>query len=156
MKRLVLATTLCLGIGHAAAADLHAHHHAPAPDNRAVLKLTPDERAMLLEEMHLFLAGVGKITEALARSDMAAVAATARPLGPQMAQTMPASLRAKLPMEFRQIAGPLHADFGQIALDAETMKDVSHTLAQVSTMLQKCSSCHAAFQIRVVDTAEQH
>lgn len=156
MKRLAFAAALCLATGHAAAADLHAHH-APAPDNRTVLKLSADERAMLLEEMHLFLDGVGKITDALARSDMAAVAATARPLGPQMAQTMPASLRAKLPMEFRHIAGPLHADFGQIALDAETMKDVSHTLTQVSTILQKCATCHRTFQIQqVVDDHAGH
>lgn len=151
MKRLILAATLSLNLGAAGAADPHAHegHHAPAQDNRTVLQLSPDERAMLLQEMHLFLDGVRKMTAALAQQDMAATAAAARPLGMKMGQTMPPALRAKLPLEFRQLAGPLHADFDQMALDAESLNDVSVTLTQLSATLQKCAGCHATFQIRV-------
>ena len=154
MKRLILIAALGLSPGMAGAADPHAGHdhqghHAPAQDNRAVLQLSADERAMLLEEMHLFLDGVRKMTAALAGQDMAAAAAAARPLGMRMGRTMPASLHAKLPAEFRQMAGPLHASFDQMALDAESMKDVSHTLNQLSDTLQQCASCHASFQIRV-------
>jgi len=154
MKHLILAALLSLTLGAAGAADPHAHdgHHAPAQDNRTVLQLSPDERAMLLGEMHLFLDGVRKMTAALGQQDMAATAAAARPLGMKMAQTMPPALRAKLPLEFRQMGGPLHADFDQMALDAESLKDVSYTLMQLSGTLQKCAGCHAMYQIRTSDS----
>ena len=158
MKRLVLAAALGLTLGAASAADPHANgtHRAPAPDTRTVLQLSPDERAVLLQEMHLFLDGVRKMTAALAQQDLAAAAAAARPLGMKMGQTMPQALRAKLPLEFRQLAGPLHADFDQMALDAESMKDVSYTLTQLSATLQKCAGCHAAFQIRMTGSQDGH
>ena len=61
---------------------------------------------------------------------------------------VPPALRAKLPLEFRQQGFSVHRDFDQIALDAESMKDVSYSLNQLSATLQKCVACHAAYQIQ--------
>ena len=36
----------------------------------------------------------------------------------------------------------------QIALDAESLKDVSYSLSQLSATLQKCVSCHTMYQIQ--------
>lgn len=155
MKRHALAAVLALAPALAVAADPHAHP-MPTTDTRAFLDLSTAERAALLEEMHLFLEGIGKITAALAKGDMQTVAATARPLGPQMAHTMPASLRGKLPMTFRQHAQGLHGDFAQIALDADSLQDPNHTLNQLAGTLQKCSACHRTYQIRVVDDHAGH
>lgn len=155
MKPYVLAALLALTPVLAVGAEPHAHP-MPTEDTRAYLDLTVAERAMLLEEMHLFLGGVGRIAAALGQSDFDAVTATARPLGPQMAQIMPASLRAKLPAQFRQFAQALHGDFGQLALDAETLRDTNLTLTQLAAMLQKCSGCHRTYQIRVVDDHAGH
>lgn len=51
-------------------------------------------------------------------------------------------------MEFRQLGFSVHRDFDQIALDAESLKDVSYSLSQLSGTLKKCVSCHATYQIR--------
>jgi hypothetical protein len=143
-----LAALLSLGlVTPAHAQDMHAHH-APATDGHAVLELTPGERAMILEEMRMFLGGVQKMTDALGRQDMPAVAEAARGLGQKMVHEVPPALRAKLPQEFRQLGFSVHREFDQIALDADSLKDVSYSLNQLSATLQKCVACHASYQIQ--------
>lgn len=146
-SKLILAAALALGASAAAAQGPHA---APGHDGRAVLELTPAERAMILEEMRMFLDGVQKMTAAVAQQDMPAAAGAARALGQQMVGEVPPALRAKLPMEFRQLGFAVHREFDQIALDAETLQDASHSLGQLSATLQKCVACHATFQIRTI------
>ena len=147
--RLAFATLFALGPVHAHAADAHAHH-APSIhfDKRVVLNLTASERALLLEEMHLFIDGLQKMTDALGKQDMEAAARSARKLGLAMAHEVPPAMRAKLPTGFRQLGTSVHRDFDQIAMDAESLKDVSHSLSQISATLQKCASCHATYQIQ--------
>jgi hypothetical protein len=142
----LLASALTLNMTAALAQDTHAH--APSRDGRAVLELSPDERVMILEEMRMFLDGVQKMTGALGRQDMPAVAAAARSLGQTMVHEVPPALRAKLPAEFRQLGFSVHRDFDQIALDADSMKDVSTSLNQLSATLQKCVACHTTYQIQ--------
>jgi hypothetical protein len=145
-RPLVLAALLGLSLSAAHAQD--PHPHASGHDGRAALELAPAERAMILEEMRLFLDGVQKMTAALGKQDMPATAQAARALGQVMVHEVPPALRAKLPMEFRQLGFAVHREFDQIALDAESMGDVSHSLGQLSATLQKCVSCHAVYQIR--------
>lgn len=147
-KTMIPAALLCLVTSAGMAQDMHAHH-ASAADGRAVLELAPAERAMILEEMRMFLDGVQKMTGALAQQDMPAAAEAARGMGQKMVHEVPPALRAKLPLEFRQLGFSVHREFDQIALDAESMKDVSHTLNQLSGTLQKCVACHASYQIRL-------
>lgn len=144
----IILLALALPVGGAQAA-----HAADAFERRAVLALTPAERAILLEEMHAFLGGVQKLTDALGRQDFPAAAQAARVLGPAMAHEVPAAMRAKLPPEFRQLGASTHADFAQIAMDAESLGDVSHSLGQLSATLQKCVACHTSFQVRVSPVA---
>jgi hypothetical protein len=145
----ILAALLSLGASVASAEDLHAHHApVPASDSRAVLELSPAERAMVLEEMRLFLDGVQQMTSALGRQDMPAAAEAARGMGLKLAHALPPTLGAKLPQEFRQLGFAVHRDFDQIALDADSLQDVSTSLNQMSSTLKKCVSCHAAYQIR--------
>jgi hypothetical protein len=145
---IALAALLSLNLTAAHAQDQHAQHHTPDHDTRVVLELTPSERVMILEEMRMFLAGVQKMTGALGQQDMPAVAEAARGMGQKMVHEVPPALRAKLPMEFRQLGASVHGDFDQIAMDAESLKDVSYSLGQLSATLQKCVSCHAMYQIR--------
>lgn len=159
MKRDMRATLLAgiLGLLPAAAAPAaeHDHHGAsqavPAPsgplDQRRALALEPRERAMLLQEMRLFLRGIQQMTQALAQDDMAAVAKAARAMGRQATHDMPPSLMGKLPAEFRQLGFSVHSDFDQIALDAESLADGRHTLRQLGGTLSKCVACHEAYQI---------
>ena len=154
MRHLVLACLLSLSTMAALAQDVHAH--APGHDDRAVLALTPDERVMILEEMRLFLDGLQKMTAAFARQDMSAVADVARGMGRKMVHEVPPALRAKLPMEFRQLGASVHGDFDQMALDAESLKDVSYSLGQLSATLQKCVSCHTMYQIQTPALNAEH
>lgn len=135
------------------AAAAHAADPAHAFDRRVALALTPAERGILLEEMHAFLAGVQKLTDALGRQDFPAAAQAARVLGPAMAHEVPAAMRAKLPADFRQLGASTHQDFAQIAMDAESLGDVSHSLGQLSATLQKCVACHATYQVRAAPAA---
>jgi hypothetical protein len=125
---------LCLNLGVAYAEDHHAH--APAPDGRAVLELDPDERAMIQEEMRLFLSGVLQMTAVRGKPDMPAVADAARNLGQKMVHEVPPTLRAKLPLEFRQLGFSVHRDFDQITHFAESLKEVSYSLNQLSDTRQ--------------------
>lgn len=143
-KSLTLLTLSALGLSTGVAAN----QPTDALARRMALPLTPAERGFLLEEMHAFLAGVQQLTEALAREDFAAAAKAARTLGPAMGHGVPAAMRAKLPAEFRQLGASTHADFAQIALDAESLGDVSHSLTQLSATLNKCVACHATYQVR--------
>jgi len=127
-----------------------------ASDSRVVLELTPSERAMILEEMRLFLGGVQKMTDAFGKQDMPAVAEAARGMGQIMVHEVPPALRDKLPIGFRQLGFSVHRDFDQIALDAESMKDVSTSLNQLSATLQKCVACHATYQIQAPALNAKH
>jgi hypothetical protein len=150
--RTLIAILLSLGGTAAEAQDIHPAP-MPGPDGRTVLELSPAERAMILEEMRLFLDGVEKMTGALGRQDMSAVAEAAHGMGQKMTHDVPPALRAKLPPAFRQLGFSVHRDFDQIALDADSLKDVSHSLNQLSATLQKCVSCHSAYQIRLAPMA---
>lgn len=149
IRHALLASVLSLNMTAALAQDSHAHPaHAPSHDGRAVLELAPGERAMILDEMRMLLDGVQKMTGALAKPDIPAVAAAARSMGQKMVHEVPPALRTKLPAEFRQLGFSVHRDFDQIALDAESQKDASTSLNQLSATLQKCVSCHATYQIQ--------
>jgi hypothetical protein len=149
LSLLVGGAFLGLALNSASAAETHNRHpHDTAADSRAVLELTPGERAMILEEMRLFLSGVQAMTGALGKQDMQTAANAARGMGQKMVHEVPPALRAKLPQEFRQLGFSVHRDFDQIALDAESLKDANHSLKQLSNTLQKCVGCHAVYQIR--------
>ncbi len=128
----------------------------PAHDGRTVLRLTADERAMILEEMRQFLNGIQKMTAGLGDQDMQATADAARNMGQKMMREVPPALRAKLPQDFRQLGATVHGSFDQIALDAETLQDVSYTLNQLSGTLKNCVSCHALYQIQVSVINDRH
>ena len=156
IRHTFFAAVLSLNMAAAYGQDVHTHHHMPTHDSRAVLELTPGERAMILEEMRMFLGGVQTMTGALGKQDMTAAAESARGMGQKMVHEVPSALRAKLPLEFRQLGFSVHRDFDQIALDAESMKDVSYSLNQLSATLQKCVSCHATYQIQTPAFNDKH
>ena len=106
MKHVLTTFAALLSLGVTAAYAEHPPtHHAqmPAGDSRVMLELDPGERAMILEEMRQFLGGVQKMTGALARQDMQEAAGAARGMGQKMVHEVPPALRAKLPLEFRQL-----------------------------------------------------
>jgi hypothetical protein len=140
---------LCL-VGMAlAATPSNPSPSKPAADQRAALVLLDAERHLVLEEMRNFLAVLQTITDALPREDMKEVARAARTMGSGAANEIPPVTVAKLPEEFKMLAGGVHTSFDLIALDAETLGDPKHTISQIAEMLQKCNACHGIYQIKV-------
>ena len=125
----------------------------PTEDKRSAIVLEPAERALVLGEMRGFLIAVQAITEAVTRNDATAIAAAARPMGMAAAAGVPATLAAKLPLEFKQLGHSVHEDFDRLALDADALGDVKHAHAQLSETLKKCVACHALYQIMAPATA---
>lgn len=120
-----------------------------AVDQRADIRLAAEQREVVLTEMRGFLSAVQQITDALARQDMKAVAVAARSVGSAATHDMPASLKQALPLEFKQLGFSVHHDFDQLAMDAESIGDVRHSMTQMSGILQKCVACHATYQLNV-------
>ena len=77
--------------------------------------------------MRNFLAVLQTITDALPREDMKEIARAARSMGSGAANEIPPQTVAKLPEEFKVLAGGVHTIFDLIALDAESLADPKHT-----------------------------
>jgi hypothetical protein len=118
-----------------------------AADGRTVVLLAPAERALMLAEMRGFVAGLGQITEALARDDMPAVAAESRALGTEKAHDVPVAMLAKLPLDFKKLAFAVHGGFDAIARDAEAVHTPKHTLGQLGGVLTQCAACHERYRV---------
>ncbi len=146
MQKQIVAAALCALL--TAGAALAAGPARPA-DQRAPLVLLDAERHIVLEEMRNFLAVLQTIADALPREDMKTIARAARSMGSGAANEIPPQTVAKLPEEFKILAGGVHTTFDLIALDAEALADPKHTLSQVSELLQKCNACHGIYQIKV-------
>jgi hypothetical protein len=149
------AAGLCLAAGLALAAGEH-DHHAAMTDTRQPIALEAGERAIVLTEMRAFLTGVQAITAGISGGDMKAVAAASRALGRAATHEVPPSLMQKLPQDFRRQGSAVHADFDQIALDAEQLGDGSHSLKQLSETLAKCVACHATYQLTPAAASADH
>jgi hypothetical protein len=132
-----------------AALVMHNAHAIAEEDTRKIIQLSPSYRAIVLTEMRQFLAGLQQISQALSNDDMETVTRVARSLGTTMSQHMPAGLKQALPQDFRKLGHSVHSSFDQIALDAESLGDGSHTLSQLAQTISGCVSCHSMYQIRV-------
>lgn len=141
--------------GAALAAGPARQAPAKQADQRAPLVLLDAERHIVLEEMRNFLAVLQTMTDALTREDMKEIARAARTMGSGAANEIPPATVAKLPEEFKVLAGGVHTTFDLIALDAESLADPKHTLTQMSDLLQKCNACHGIYQIKVGKAAKK-
>lgn len=117
-------------------------------DRRMAIVLEPGERALMLSEMRGFVAGLQRITDALSREDMKGVASAAREMGMARSHDVPLALMAKLPLEFKTLARSVHGGFDTIAMDAEAIGKPTHTLHQLSEILEKCVACHASYEVK--------
>lgn len=116
-----------------------------AVDGRQSLGMTAGERAGFLAEMRQMLASVEGVVTAIAAGDRAAIAAAARRSGNRMARATPESIRQRLPEAFRELGGPTHLMFEELAIRAET-DDMQGLTALTGELLQQCLACHAMFR----------
>lgn len=126
-------------------ASAHAADNRPA-DARIDLKLTPEERVEFLAEMRHMLGSIQGIMQGIGESDRSRIAAAARQSGNRMARATPVSVRAKLPQSFRDLGGPTHMMFEELAVRAET-DDMDSLARDTSTLMNQCMACHATFRV---------
>lgn len=124
-------------------------------DGRRIIRLTEQERGLVLTEMRGFLGSVQQVAAALALNDMQQVAEQARRSGHAAQHAVPPLLIAKLPAPFKKMGFETHASFDQLALDAEQLGDPDHSLTQLGALLQNCVVCHGAYRIEAEVVAEK-
>ena len=117
-----------------------------SPDPRYKLQLTPSERAEFLSEMRNMLASIQHILLGIGSSDRELIAEYARRSGNKMARATPAEVRAKLPQSFRDIGGPTHMMFEELAIHAET-DEMDMLARQAGELMNQCMACHTTFRV---------
>lgn len=118
-----------------------------ADDGRTAVLLEPAERQAVLGEMRLLLETTQAIVEALADDDLAAVEKAARPVGSAAIATVDFSLRAKLPLQFKELGFGTHYAFDDIANMAKEGKPVKAIQRKMAETMNNCLACHLAFQL---------
>ena len=118
-------------------------------DQRITILLTEDERALVLTEMRAFLQSVQQISQGVSEDDLELVATSARKSGKAAQSEVPGTLVGKLPLQFKKWGRDTHMKFDQLALDAEDLEDGSHSLEQLSTLMQNCVTCHETYRIDI-------
>jgi mono/diheme cytochrome c family protein len=122
---------------------------AESTDDRIVILLNDSERNLVLTEMREFLNSIQQINQGLSENDMTLVIKAARRSGKAAQASMPGTLVVKLPPGFKKLGGDTHTRFDQLAMDAQDLEDSSHTLQQLSLLMQNCVSCHAVYRIDI-------
>ena len=118
-------------------------------DGRMAIHLTSGERDLVLTEMRAFLGSVQQVTNGITANDMKLVAESARKSGKAAQAAVPGTLVGKLPIAFKKSGFDTHAKFDQLALDAEEFGDSDHALSQLSTLMENCIACHAAYRFSI-------
>jgi len=118
----------------------------PSIDNRVELGLTVEERAEFLAEMRVMLASIQGILQGIGENDRDRIADAARRSGNRMARATPESVRAKLPQAFRDLGGPTHMLFEELAVRAET-DDMDSLASAAAVIMNQCLACHATFRV---------
>jgi cytochrome c556 len=149
----IVAAGLVLAGAHEPRAQDHQHHaagagqHAATPDNRREIVLAREDRDFVLTEMRAFLESVRDIASAVAEGKPAAAAAAAKRSGMGATHDVPASLRAKLPAEWKTLGMDTHRKFDALALEAASIGDATQITRQLASVLDNCTACHAAFRL---------
>lgn len=125
----------------------HAAGAPPADDSRINLRLTPEERVEFLAEMRQMLGSIQGVMQGIGDADRERIAAAARLSGNRMARATPASVRAKLPQSFRDLGGPTHMMFEELAVRAET-DDMDSLARDTANLMNQCMACHATFRVQ--------
>jgi cytochrome c556 len=141
--RLVVSLIFLGGIAAMARADT-----PESADTRTSLGLTQSERAEFLAQMRQMLASVEGIVSGIGVGDREKIAAAARASGNRMARATPALVRAKMPQAFKELGGPTHMAFEEIAVRAESdpIFDTDGLAKLTGETMRKCMACHALFR----------
>jgi len=115
-------------------------------DTRISLGLTASEKNEFLTEMRQMLASIQGVIAGIGEDNPEKIAIAARHSGARMARATPESIRKKLPQSFKELGGPTHMLFEELAIRAES-DDMESLAAFTGTLMQQCIVCHAKFKV---------
>ncbi len=118
-------------------------------DGRITILMTDAEKDLILEEMRGFLGSTQQIIAAVSTDELEKASSAAKKAGRAAQAEVPGALMGKLPIAFKKLGFDTHTKFDQLALDAESLEDGKYTLEQLSTLMQNCVACHAAYRLEV-------
>lgn len=116
-------------------------------DQRIALKMSAKDKADFLSEMRQMLASVQGVIAGIGTEDRALIYKSAKYSGNRMARATPDTVRKTLPQSFKELGGPTHMMFEELAIRSET--DDMATLAEFTGKLMKqCLGCHEMFRVK--------
>ena len=120
---------------------------APAQiDARENLGFTDAEKVEFLSEMRQMLVSIQGVISGIAEENPAKIIQAAKYSGNRMARNTPMSIKRKTSASFKQIGGPTHMMFEELAIRAET--DDMQTLTEFTgELMQQCVACHAIYKV---------
>jgi len=114
-------------------------------DGRTGLGLNPVEKVAFLAEMRQMLASIQGIVTGIGEENRELIAESARSSGNRMARATPDTVRNKLPQSFKEIGGPTHMMFEELAVRAET-DDMDMLASFTGKLMKQCLVCHSLFK----------
>ncbi|VAW47548.1 hypothetical protein MNBD_GAMMA04-1492 [hydrothermal vent metagenome] len=118
-------------------------------DEREVIWVSADEKAVLLSEMRAFLEASQRILEGSLADDMEVIEEAARSVGMKMMRATPKELHKKLPSGFTALGPKAHRGFEAIADEASAMGDREMVLQHLAKLQKTCNSCHSIYRFEV-------
>ncbi|MBI1283086.1 MAG: hypothetical protein GC183_01965 [Thiobacillus sp.] len=116
-------------------------------DTRISLGFTEEEKSGFLSEMRQMLVSIQGIVTGIGEADRQLIIRSARYSGNRMARDTPDSIRRKTPPSFKELGGPTHMMFEELAVRAET-DDMDTLTSFTGKLMQQCTACHALFTVQ--------
>jgi hypothetical protein len=143
LRNLIISSTFILLITLSAHT---AYAGEQVADNRIKLVMTSAERAEFLAGMRKMLGSVQAIMQGIGDANREQIAAAARLSGNTMARATPDKVRNRLPVAFKEMGGPTHMMFEELAIRAET-DDMDMLARDTGKLMNQCMACHAMFRV---------
>lgn len=114
-------------------------------DKRISLGLAGTDKAEFLSEMRQMLVSIQGIMTGIGTEDRELIYKSAKYSGNRMARATPDAVRETLPQEFKDIGGPTHMMFEELAILSET-DDMDMLAEFTGKLMQQCLTCHNLFK----------
>lgn len=120
----------------------------PGSDGRQAITLESHEKDLVLGEMRTMLESINGIVGGLSANDNNQIIEAARKSGSASTQSVPPSLMAKLPLEFKKLGMSVHQGFDNIVVSAQQEEPVDFVLSKLDQQLNRCVACHATYSFQ--------
>ncbi|MBM9502087.1 hypothetical protein JWG44_17660 [Leptospira sp. 201903071] len=123
-------------------------------DGRTSIRLTEEERILVLTEMRGLLTSVNGIMGGLSENDLERAARAASNSGMGLVKSLEneeKKILLKLPLEFKRLGFGTHEQFDKISIQIRKKQDIKIILGEMDELTKKCVACHAAYKIEEIE-----